>query len=226
MIQANKIFLGCNYSNRKIKRHFDRLKETWEKNYPLEVIVIDGQTAQGTKDLWKEIQRHIVDCALAILDVSGFKPNVVLELGYALAMKAEHQIVISFDERKRREGRKPEWQLSDIPQLHQVRYKTLDALDEKLLEHIKAMEYMKHLAACHDRFTHDTTVPEKYISASTQVLGAMRDSGALTDTQFQARFAGSSVRKTILGKALKQNHLARRSQGPHGKWTLKTSTST
>ncbi len=226
MLYANKIFLGCNYSNKKIKNHFDVLKKTWEQKYPLEVILIDRQKGRGSEDLWKQIQRHIADCALTIFDVSGFKPNVILELGYALAVKSQRQVVISFDERRSRQGRKPEWQLSDIPQLQQIRYKKLSVLDKKLSEHLEAMEYFQRLRQCNEDFDQNTSAPEKYKEATIKVLQLMRDRGAMSDAQLGEEYAGSAIRGATLRRTIKSYQLARRKQGPNGRWNLNNSLST
>ncbi|MGA2450258.1 MAG: hypothetical protein ABTD50_16410 [Polyangiaceae bacterium] len=115
-----KVFLGCNYSNQKVKAHFNMLKEKLEKDWPVHVCIIDKEPGKGARDLWSEIRRGIDECALAVFDVSGFRPNVVLELGYSLAVKDEEVILICFDERKPRKGGKPSWLLSDVGHLNQT----------------------------------------------------------------------------------------------------------
>ena len=101
-MKTNVIFLGCNYSNKKIKTHFDILKVNLERDYPVKAVLIDREKKKGARDIWQEIQTGIEESSLAIFDVSAFRPNVVLELGYALAVKDRENILVCFDERKQR----------------------------------------------------------------------------------------------------------------------------
>ncbi|HQN73907.1 MAG TPA: hypothetical protein PLB16_10870, partial [bacterium] len=54
------------------------------------------------KDMWVDIQKEIEESEFCLFDVSGFRPNVVLELGYALAVKNNSEILITFRHRKKR----------------------------------------------------------------------------------------------------------------------------
>lgn len=217
--KTNVIFLGCNYSNKKVKSHFDSLKKDWEAKYPVKVVLIDKERGKGARDIWQEIQRRIKDASLAIFDVSAFRPNVVLELGYALAVKEEEQIVITFDERGSRKSPK-KWEMSDIGHLHQVRYKLMAKLNEKLDENLDKVDaianYKSFCKACEDQ----TDSPQKYKEAGLLILHALRDTGKLTDAQFQSKLKGTSLRAKTLQKLLKDAELVIRGRGPHGRWDL------
>ncbi|HPD56084.1 MAG TPA: hypothetical protein P5294_02070 [Smithellaceae bacterium] len=86
-ISAGTIFLACNFSNKRVKRHFDRLKKKWEDTLPVCVYISDQVQGKGARDLWKDITQTIKKSTLSIFDVTSFRPNVILELGFALANK-------------------------------------------------------------------------------------------------------------------------------------------
>ena len=158
---ANRVFLACNYSNKKVKGHFNKLREHLQKEWPIHVILIDKERGNASKDFWKQIRSEIDNCALAIFDVSAFRPNVVLELGYALAVKDEKQILITYDQRKPRTAKPPEWLLTDISHIHQVRYKQMEQMDDKIeenLENVPAVAAFKSL--CDE--ARSTSIPDKY----------------------------------------------------------------
>ena len=54
------------------------------------------RTGKSARDLWKDIQAYIDDSAACVFDVTGFRPNVVLELGYALSIKVQGQVYSTF----------------------------------------------------------------------------------------------------------------------------------
>ena len=95
MATSNVVFFGCNYNDKKIKAQFDSLKRRIETDTPLTCIVIDKRSGKSARDLWRDIRSHIEDSAACLFDVTGFRPNVVLELGYALSVKSEDEIFIT-----------------------------------------------------------------------------------------------------------------------------------
>ena len=84
-ISANTIFLACNFDNKRVKRHFDRIKQKWEQTLPVRVYLSDQVKGGGARDLWNDITHTIEEANLAIFDVTSFRPNVILELGFSLA---------------------------------------------------------------------------------------------------------------------------------------------
>ena len=219
-IELNKIFLGCNYSNKKVKKHFDGTKLRIEKNWPIRVVLIDREKAKGAKDLWKEITTAISDCSLAIFDVSGFRPNVILELGYALATKDVDNILITFDERKSRGGKKPEWLLSDIAHLNQIRYKELGALERKIEEQLDRVPIVARFKAFMTEAQGVSTSHAKYCEIGLKILQMMRDKGTISDQQIISAARGSAIRVATLNTMLKKHKLATRARGPNGRWKL------
>lgn len=215
---AALIFLACNYSNKKVKVHFNKLKANFEAALPVRVVLIDKERGKGSRDLWKEIQTAITDCALAVFDVSAFRPNVVLELGYALAVKDEEQIIITFDERKLR-GNKPQWLLSDISHLHQVRYRTLEQMDSKIEENLSKVPSVARYRALQDQARAETLAGDKYVQAALSVLHALREKNGLTDQQLDAIVRGTNVRRETFLRFLKSHQLAYRERG-RGRWYL------
>ena len=219
---ANRVFLACNYSNKKVKGHFNKLREHLQKEWPIHVILIDKERGNASKDFWKQIRSEIDNCALAIFDVSAFRPNVVLELGYALAVKDEKQILITYDQRKPRTAKPPEWLLTDISHIHQVRYKQMEQMDDKIeenLENVPAVAAFKSL--CDE--ARSTSIPDrKYKAQALKVLHKLQDGvNGLTDRQFDEVIKGSGVNRETLVKLLKRHKLATRDRG-RGRWRLVT----
>jgi hypothetical protein len=217
---TNVVFLGCNYGNKKVKRHFDALKAQWEEDYPIRVVLIDKEKAKGSRDLWDEIREAIEVSALAIFDVSAFRPNVVLELGYALATKDPETVLVSFDARKARAGKKPDWLLSDIGHLNRYPYTSLPQLDDKLEENVAKVPAVSRFAEFAAATERETNASGKYTTAGLAVLHALRQRGDLSEDQLDAIPKGSGIRVATLRALLKKYKLARRSQGPHGRWSL------
>lgn len=86
-ISANTIFLACNFKNKRVKGHFDGLKQKWENNLPVREYLSDQVKGGGARDLWKDITQTIEESNPAIFDVTSFRSNVILELGFSLALK-------------------------------------------------------------------------------------------------------------------------------------------
>ena len=95
---------------------FDSLKKRIEGDTPLSCIVVDKWAGKSAHDLWQDIRTHIEQSAACVFDLTGFRPNVVLELGYGLSIKSEEQVFITFRKRKSK-GKTPTWLLSDISHL-------------------------------------------------------------------------------------------------------------
>ena len=217
--KENVIFLGCNYSNKKIKGHFNNLKERLEEDFPVRVVLIDKERGKGSADLWKQIRMAIEQASLAIFDVTAFRPNVVLELGYALAKKDESSILITVDTR-RKNGESDEWKLSDIGHLKRVQYKTIKQLDEQLEEHLNNVPAIERINALWEQADNETTIPDKYYDVALEVLKALRDGNSFGDAGIRTISQGTSVPFKTLSRLLKKNKLATRSQGSNGRWKL------
>lgn len=212
-------FLACNYSNKKVKDHFGRLKEKLEKELPVKVVLIDKEQRNASRDIWVQIQKEIQNCSLAVFDVSAFRPNVVLELGYALSIKEENEILITFDERKPKTGRAPEWLLSDISHLHRIPYKQLAQMDEKIDENIRNITSVSAIEELYEEAEQETSIPDKYKAAALQIVHKLREKDSLTDRQFEHAIKGNNVNQKQLASLLKKHKLARRDRG-RGQWHL------
>src|SRR5208283_1613844 len=157
----SKLFLGCNYNDQSIKSSFNNIRDRIEKDTPLQCIVIDKRTNKAAKDLWVDIQKEIAEAALCVFDISGFRPNVILELGLALAIKNNDQILITFRTR-RTKGKQPQWLLSDIGHLQRFQYGAIPDLERHIREQIEHLDYMKSFKDFLTRCKSDTTAPDKY----------------------------------------------------------------
>jgi nucleoside 2-deoxyribosyltransferase len=218
---TNRVFLACNYSNKKVKGHFNKLKERLQKEWPIHVILIDKERGNASKDFWKQIRAEIDNCALAIFDVSAFRPNVVLELGYALAIKDEKQILITFDQRKPRTAKPPEWLLTDISHIHQVRYRQIEQMDDKIEENLESVPAVAAFKSLCDE-AKSTSIPDKYKIEALKVLHKLQDGvNGLTDQQFDGVIKGRGVNRQTLATLLKRHKLATRERG-RGRWHLVT----
>jgi nucleoside 2-deoxyribosyltransferase len=215
---ANMVFLGCNYNDKKIKAQFDTLKKRIEKATPLSCVIVDKRSGKSAKDLWKEIRSLIEQCAACVFDLTGFRPNVVLELGYALSIKAEEQVFITFRNRKSK-GKIPQWLLSDIVHLNRHQYIHIADLEEHVRDQLRQIPYGKSFESFNERCTR-TSAPDKYEQKGLEILQSIRDSGAKSDRQVRQIMAGTACRFSKMTKMLKSEHLLHRGQGPHGKFSI------
>ena len=213
------IFLACNYNNRRIKRHFDKLKEEWEYHYPLRITLIDKIKRRGAADIWEEIISEIEIASLAVFDVSTFRPNVVIELGYALAIKDYSQIVICWDSRTVG-GKKPDWLLSDISHLTRIQYKSFPKLDAQLADYRDSIPAMQRYIELADDVQQNTNAGEKYADCACEVVQWLLEGKPLSDKQVLSCIQGSSIQKKKFFTLLRKYQLAIRGQGQHGKWKL------
>jgi hypothetical protein len=218
MATSNVIFLGCNYNDKKIKTQFDSLKRRIEADTPLACIIVDKRSGKSARDLWRDIRTHIEESSACVFDLTGFRPNVVLELGYALSIKSEDQIFITF--RKRRsKGTTPLWTLSDIGHLQRHEYINIPELETFVRQQLDILPYSRSYAA----FSKDceiTNAADKYRQNGHKILQALRDEGTKSPEQIQAIMAGSACRLTRMISLLKRNGLISRPRGRHGKYSI------
>jgi nucleoside 2-deoxyribosyltransferase len=149
---TNRVFFGCNYNDKSIKNQFDNMKKRIEAKLPISCVIIDKRTTKTADDIWNDIKTEIEKSDLCVFDVSGFRPNVVLELGYALAVKNNNQIIITFRQR-RQKGKSPEWLLSDISHLQRHQYSNVSSLEELIRSQIQQIEYIKQFKAFKSRMS-------------------------------------------------------------------------
>lgn len=222
-ISANSIFLACNFGNKRVKGHFDRLKRSWEAAYPVRVYLSDKVAGEGARDLWEDITQTIKEANLAIFDVTYFRPNVILELGFALANKQARQIVICRDltpgGRTSRVQKK--WLLSNISHLGRIDYKLFKNLDGKLLQHVARMSTVRNF----DNFIKKierkhTSVAPLYVSETLGLLIALRDKGPISRQDFKSRLEDRGVDAKKLGGLLMRFNLAKPTYGSNGVWKL------
>ncbi len=218
MSMSNMVFLGCNYNDKKIKAQFDNLKKRLEADTALSCIVLDKRHHSPARDLWQDIKKHIEESAACIFDLTGFRPNVVLELGYALSIKAADQIFITFRKRKSN-GKAPQWLLSDIGHLNRREYISISDLERFMRSQLDQItfsrNYSQFKAEC-DK----TNASDKYQKYGLEVLRVIRDDGPQSTQQIQRRLTGSSCRNEKLISLLKNSKLVVRPPGPNGKYGI------
>ena len=224
MATSNTVFFGCNYNDKKIKAQFDSLKKRIEADTPLTCVVIDKRAGKSARDLWQDIKTHIEDSTACVFDLTGFRPNVVLELGYALSIKSEDQLFITFRKRKSK-GKIPTWLLSDISHLQRHEYVNVPELESFVREQLALIPYSRGL----EQFNADcneTNAADKYRQTGLKILQSVRDTGPRSKQQVQAVMAGSACRFTRMTELLTKNRLLRRAVGRHGKLSIPLSSDT
>lgn len=214
----NQVFLGCNYNDKRLKSQFDKLKTRLEETTSLRCIVVDKQKGQAARDLWRNITESIDTSDACVFDLTGFRPNVVLELGYALSTKAEEQVFITF--RKRRsKGQRPDWLLSDISHLNRLEYVDIPQLEQFIRTQLEQIPYSAAFTRF-ERACEETGAVQKYREQGLRVLQRIRDEGPQSDQQLRRLISGSSCRSAKLLTMLKKQKLVRRSQGRNGKFRI------
>ncbi len=217
-IYANTVFFGCNYNDKKIKSQFDALKVRIEKDTPLSCVIIDKRVGKAARDMWKDIRLHIEEASATVFDVTGFRPNVVLELGYALSIKSEDKVFITFRRRKNR-GQQPKWLLSDISHLTRYEYISIPDLDKHVRQQLDNTPYLKGYTAFLKE-CESTNAVDKYKEFGLKVITLLRDNGSQTDQQIRDIMAGSACRFLQMTRMLKKHNLVVRTRGKHGKYSI------
>lgn len=214
-----RVFFGCNYNDKRIKTQFDSLKDQLEDELPVECVLIDKQSGQSAKDLWKEIRRQISEAEFVFFDVTAFRPNVILELGYALSIKNESQIFITFRTRKSK-GKHPAWLLSDVGHLNRHEYANVARLEEFVREQLKLSDWIGRFKTYNKKCEEDTNAPDKYQAEGFKVLKALRDEGPKSETQIKNLIRGSACRVSTLTRLLRGSKLVKRGRGRNGRFDL------
>ena len=218
MARSNVIFFGCNYNDKKIKTQFDSLKKRIEASTALSCVVIDKRSRKAARDLWQDIKLHIEDSAACVFDLTGFRPNVVFELGYALSIKAEDQIFITFRKRKTK-GKAPTWLLSDIGHLDRHEYVNVPALETFIRDQLELLLFSRNviafLSGCNS-----TNAAEKYQQLGLSCPQLIRDEGPKSEQQLTASMRGSACRPSRMLAMLKKHQLIRRPRGKNGKFAV------
>lgn len=218
MSKANIVFLGCNYNDQRVKEQFDNLKKRIEADTALSCTVIDKRSRKPARDIWHDIKQHIEESSACFFDLTGFRPNVVLELGYALSIKAEDQIFITFRKRKTK-GKIPAWLLSDIAHLNRHEYISMSELESFMRDQLTKLPFSENVKTFEEN-CHSTGAVEKYQRFGLMVLQNIRDKGPQSEQQIQRIIAGTSCRAATMVKLLKNSNLIKRPRGPNGKYYI------
>lgn len=205
MRMENTIFIGCNYSEKSIKAQFDKLKISIENKYPIKLVIFDRRISRNARDIWEDIKSEIDDAKYAYFDLTGFRPNVVLELGYALAVKKESEIVITHRVRKTR-GESPKWMLSDIGHLLRIEYKSLTDLEKSIETEIGKIPFMKKISA-YNSTCKKTSVPQKNFDSGMTILKSIRDNDSITEAKAADLLKGTNLKSKSVLSNLKQSGL-------------------
>jgi hypothetical protein len=186
------------------------------------VYLSDQVQGGGARDLWKDITQTIEEAILTIFDVTSFRPNVILELGFSLAHKPASQIIICRDltpSGKKREQTR--WPLSDISHLYRIEYKRFNTLDEKLLEHVMRMPPVKNFYSLMTEIKRQRNLSKTlYIGVALEVLKELRDNGPVRRREFRSRLEKRRVNAKTLEDLLKRFKLAKPESGQNGRWML------
>lgn len=220
-ISASTIFLACNFGNKRVKGHFDGLKQNWEKHLPVSVYLSDQVEGGGARDLWQDIIKTINVANLTIFDVTSFRPNVILELGFALAHKHASQIIICRDltPSGKKSPKQKKWLLSDIPHLHRIEYKTFDILDKQLLQHVERMAPVKKFYSLVKEIESQYKLASSaYVAEALNVLIDLRDNGPIPRGEFRSRLKNRGVDVKNLANLLIRFGLAKPESGKNGCW--------
>ncbi len=218
MSYLNVVFFGCNYNDKKIKSQFDSLKKRLEADTPLSCIVINKRKGKPARDIWQDIKDHIESSSACLFDTTGFRPNVVLELGYALSIKAEEQVYITFRKRKN-QGKIPQWLLSDIGHLNRHEYIAIADLEAFMRQQLSLIPYMSCMHEF-ERHCDEANTSDKYFSYGLLILQKIRDEGPKSEQQIKGLLRGSNCRITTMTNLLKKFKLLKRAKGPNGKYSI------
>jgi hypothetical protein len=220
-MSIRRVFFGCNYNDQSIKKQFDKLKVRLEKKFPIDCVVIDKRRNKPAQDIWNDIRGELAECEALFFDVTAFRPNVVLELGYALAVWEDDPNVFITWRRRRTGGAAPAWLLSDVSHLQRFEYTTVAKLDEFVEGQLLAMPWLQRFSDFNNRCETSLTAADKYRNEGLRVLQKLRDDGPQTVNQIQQLIQGSAVRRETLTNWLVAAQLAKRSRGRYSRFMLR-----
>jgi len=200
------------------------LKRHWEEALPVKVYLSDRVQGAGARDLWADIASRIVEANLAIFDITSFRSHVILELGYALALKRAEQVVICRDltPSGKRGAKVDEWQLSDIPHLFRIEYKKFERLDTQLVEHVERMAPVRRFYRLVDEIRRHRSWPTSaYVAVALEALKELRDNGPVGRKDFTRRLKHGGIADVKkMENLFKRFALARPGSGTNGLWKL------
>ncbi len=194
------------------------LKRKIESDTAIQGMIIDKRSGKPARDLWRDIKISIEKSAVCIFDLTAFRPNVVLELGYALATKTEDQVFITFRKRKSK-GKLPEWLLTDIGHLQRHDYKNIADLEKFIRDQLNLIPFQNNWKS----FAEDcntTNASDKYRDFGLKVLQNIRENGSRSQDQIQSLVAGSACRLSKMIELMRKNKLIARGRGPNGRYAI------
>ena len=164
------------------------------------------------------IKDNIEVASACVFDVTGFRPNVVLELGYALSIKPSNALFVTFRNR-RSKGKIPTWLLTDIGHLFRKNYIHIEDVEKHVRSELMKLPYSADFKLFEDR-CNDTGASEKYREMGLRILQKIRDCGPQGKQQIKELMSGTGCRFTKIIQLLKGCHLLSRHEGRHGKYYL------
>lgn len=156
-----KAFVACPYGGRFPFARFKRALNF----LPLRFVYADTQIR--TQQLLERIRGEIANCDFALFDVTGWNPNVTLELGLADGLNKPYYIL--YNQRKKAEVP------ADIRGLQRFGYKNIDSGENSLVIQL-AEHLIKPLT--HPRRVFDRLTPQKKskkFAYAMGILALMRD---------------------------------------------------
>jgi predicted nucleotide-binding protein len=145
-----------------------------EKSYDVTFIFADEKITN--MHIMKKIESFIRDSDFAIFDISGWNPNVTLELGFAMALNEQWYIAI--DPSKTEVDEVP----SDLRGLDRIQYGSYSELGEKI-QTVMAQRYPRR---------QETSIDTYLAEQRKQVVGLLRSDSGLTVTSI-AQLLGVDV---------------------------------
>ncbi len=189
-----KVFVGHPFGNRFATKKFRKLFQ----ELPFKVIY--GNTDVRTEHLLNIMKRDIQKSDFAIFDLSGWNPNVSMELGLAegLKEKAGKPYYILLNTRRSREVP------ADVRGIQRLEYTRYDykpqvGLGSQLIEYILRKEYWVRKIYKEISGTGKT---DKKLELCLKIIAHLRDNQKLTPENFQDLTRGSRLREQDRQKVL------------------------
>jgi hypothetical protein len=205
MARPEQLFVGCPFQ-RRVRRHYDRLKVELEAETPLRVVLADTASITSSDDLLEHITTLIRESAACLFDATGANPNVSLEVGLAHALPTDFLLTISTRQPHVRRGGRPAVErlrpiIADLQGRNRIEYKTYRSLkDQVLRRYLAGLPYLKRWHEFEKNY-------RSYAPLALAVLHEIRASGRTNRPRLDAILSASGISVTALTRALTRHRL-------------------
>ncbi len=185
------VFVGCPYAP---QRKLDQFKQALER-LPIEFVYADS--AIRTQHVMERIRRGITRTDYSLFDITGWNPNVTLEVGLAEGLNKDYYILFRPGRGSRAEAP------ADLKGVQRFQYKRLeglssDSLTAQLLDHL--VRKLTHPRNIYDEFSGQDR--EKQFVVAMRILAHFKKAQILRREDLAKLTRGTWLRKDSIEEVI------------------------